>query len=97
MEWIQHVNLEKELVADAVTIERNALDKSDVSDEGGVSLVLVAAIANRKGTVDGYIELTDVGGNYRPIRTILRQTGVDSPSSGIRLPSYPMYRYGNAP
>ena len=53
MEWIQQVNFEKEIVADMIAVERNALDEGDMSNEGNLSLVHVAAVANREGMVDG--------------------------------------------
>ena len=53
MEWVQHVNFEKELVADTITVEGDTLDKSDVPNEGGFALVHVAAVANCKSVVDG--------------------------------------------
>ena len=53
MERVQHVYLEKELIADIVAIERNASDESDMSNKGNLSLEHVTAVANGKGAVDG--------------------------------------------
>lgn len=68
MEWVQHINLEKEFIANIITIEGNTFDKSDVCNEGNFTLVRIAAVADCKGTVDGKIELTDIGSDCRPIR-----------------------------
>ena len=53
VERVQHVYFEKELVADFITVEGDALDKSDVSDKRDSSFVHVAAVADCKGMVDG--------------------------------------------
>ncbi len=65
MKWVQHVDFEKEFVANIITIEGYTFDESDVSNEGDFSFEHIPAVADRKGTVNGQIELADIGGDYR--------------------------------
>lgn len=50
---VQHIDFEKEFVADVITVEGDTLDQGDVSNEGDFSLVHIAAVADCESMVDG--------------------------------------------
>lgn len=52
MQWIEHVDLEKEFVAHIVPIEGDALDHRDVGNKYGFFMLDVPAVADCKRIVD---------------------------------------------
>lgn len=60
MRWVEHINLEKNFVANMISIERDTLDKGDVCDVGRLIIVHVTTVAHGKSVVDGYMQLMDI-------------------------------------
>lgn len=60
VEGIQHVDFEKEVVADVVAIERHPLDEIDVRNEWSLFVGYGTAVADGKSVVYRQVKLTKV-------------------------------------
>jgi len=57
---IEHVDLEEDLIADVISIERDSFDKADVCYESGPTVVCVTAIADGQSMINRQTDLMDM-------------------------------------
>ena len=48
MKRVEHVNLEKELIANMIAVERHALYETDMGDKGSLPVVHISAVTYSK-------------------------------------------------
>lgn len=60
---VEHVDLEKEAVSDVVTVEWNALDKSDPGNEPSIFSILIPPVADSQGMINGQMQTIDESAN----------------------------------
>lgn len=64
---IEHVDLQKETIADMKAVERDALDQGNPSHEICVVSMLITAVADGQSMINGQMKPIDVGTNLRGV------------------------------
>ena len=67
MQRVEHVDFEKKLIPNMVTVERYAFDECNMRNEGRLAIIHVAAVAHCKCMIDGQMETMNIGCHYQQI------------------------------
>lgn len=61
MHGVKHVDFQEDLISDAVSKERHALDKRDMPNIDRFAIIGVTSVGSSKGVVNGGTKRNDIG------------------------------------